>query len=108
MASEQLYILTGSLLFGLGFWGVYAVRDLVRKVVSLNIMGVGVFLVLVVLSHRPAPESPDPVPQAMVLTGLVVSVSATALALAMIRRYGNETGLSEFRSSSGTGSRHDG
>jgi multicomponent Na+:H+ antiporter subunit C len=34
----------------------------------------------------------DPVPQAMVLTGIVVSVAATALALALARRLLNLTG----------------
>ena len=29
---------------------------------------------------------PDPVPQAMVLTGIVVAVAATALALALVRK----------------------
>jgi multicomponent Na+:H+ antiporter subunit C len=58
---------------------------------ALNVMGSGVFLVFVSLAKR-AGSLADPVPHAMVLTGLVVSVSATALGLVLVgrvqRRYG--------------------
>jgi multicomponent Na+:H+ antiporter subunit C len=47
-------------------------------------MGSGIFLVLVGLGQRTG--IPDPVPQAMVLTGIVVAIAATALALALARR----------------------
>ena len=38
------------------------------------------------------PEQPDPVPHAMVLTGIVVAVSATAFALVLARRIYSVTG----------------
>ena len=47
-------------------------------------MGSGAFLVLVGFAQRDG--TADPVPQAMVLTGIVVAVAATALALALLRR----------------------
>ena len=52
------------------------------------------FLVLVGLAQRN--DVADPVPQAMVLTGIVVSVAATALALAMTRKYHALTGRLEL------------
>jgi len=55
-------------------------------------MGSGVFLVLVALGARTPGASPDPVPHAMVITGIVVAVSATALALALMLRVRKETG----------------
>ena len=61
-------------------------RDLVRRVVALNIAGSGVLLVLVAVSVRSDPARPDPVPQALVLTGIVVTVSVTAVALGLVRR----------------------
>lgn len=75
-----LYALAGVALFALGLVHLVARTHVVRRILALNIMGSGVFLVLIALAKR-APEGPDPVPQAMVLTGLVVSVSATAVAL---------------------------
>ncbi len=53
-------------------------------------MGSGAFLVLVGLAQRNG--VPDPVPQAMVLTGIVVAVAATALTLALLRRLQALTG----------------
>jgi multicomponent Na+:H+ antiporter subunit C len=55
-----------------------------RKILAFNLMGSGAFLVLVGLAQRTGDV--DPVPQAMVLTGIVVAVAATALALALVRR----------------------
>jgi len=51
-------------------------------------MGAGVFHVLVAVAYRGLDAAPDPVPQALVLTGIVVAVSATALALALGQRLG--------------------
>jgi multicomponent Na+:H+ antiporter subunit C len=59
-------------------------------------MGSAVFLVLVAMAGRNPDAPPDPVPQAMVLTGIVVTVGATALALALACRVSRETGRSEL------------
>lgn len=96
MTSELLYACCGAALFGVGFYGVVIYPHLLRKVIAINLMGAGVFLVLIALAHRTPDGRPDPVPQAMVLTGIVVAVSATALALALLRRYHRETGKSEL------------
>ncbi|HSP01425.1 MAG TPA: NADH-quinone oxidoreductase subunit K, partial [Thioalkalivibrio sp.] len=39
---------------------------------------------------------PDPVPQALVLTGIVVAIAATALAVVLIRRYYHLSGLTSL------------
>jgi multicomponent Na+:H+ antiporter subunit C len=96
MTSELLYACCGAVLFGIGFYGVVICPHLLRKIIALNLMGAGVFLVLIALAHRTSGGRPDPVPHAMVLTGIVVAVSATALALALLRRYYRETGKSEL------------
>jgi multicomponent Na+:H+ antiporter subunit C len=96
MAYSTLYAICGAVLFGIGFYGAVFCRHLVRKVMALNLMGAGVFLVLIGLAARTPSGPPDPVPQAMVLTGIVVSVSATALMLALIRRLHRETGRTEL------------
>ncbi|MBX3176367.1 MAG: cation:proton antiporter subunit C [Candidatus Hydrogenedentes bacterium] len=88
MTHSGLYAVTGVILFGLGLWGVSALVNPIRKVIGLNVMSVGVFLTLVAFGFREPPAQTDSVPQAMVLTGIVVSVSATALALALVRRQG--------------------
>jgi multicomponent Na+:H+ antiporter subunit C len=79
-----LYALAGAVLFALGLGGLLLHAHLLRKIMAFNVMGSGTFLVLVGLAQRHG--GPDPVPQAMVLTGIVVAVSATAFAVVLLRR----------------------
>lgn len=85
MTSGLVFALAGVALFAMGAAGVLLLAELMRRILAFNIMGSGAFLVLVGLAQRN--DVPDPVPQAMVLTGIVVAVAATALALALARRY---------------------
>ncbi|MFN4261541.1 MAG: sodium:proton antiporter [Gemmataceae bacterium] len=80
------YALVGVVLFAIGLYGLIIREQMLRKILALNIMGSSVFLLLVAVADRRPGRPPDPVPHAMVLTGIVVAVSATALALALARR----------------------
>ena len=91
-----LYALVGVGLFNLGLYALIMHAHLLRKILAINIMGSGTFLVLVALGGRSPGASPDPVPHAMVITGIVVAVSATALALALILRMQAETGRAQL------------
>lgn len=90
MNTALLLALAGAALFAIGLAGLILQAHLLRKILAFNIMGSGAFLVLVGLAQRGGMM--DPVPQAMVLTGIVVAVAATALALALARRLLNLTG----------------
>ena len=81
MSTGFVFALTGSILFAAGVAGVVLVAHLLRRILAFNLMGSGAFLVLVGLAQRQ--DVADPVPQAMVLTGIVVAVAATALATTM-------------------------
>ncbi|MEW5783040.1 MAG: NADH-quinone oxidoreductase subunit K [Pseudomonadota bacterium] len=94
MSSGLLYALVGLALFAFGLAGVVLIGHLLRRILAFNLMGSGAFLVLVGLAQRN--DLPDPLPQAMVLTGIVVSVAATALALALVRRLQALTGRPEL------------
>ena len=96
MSAVFLYALAGVGLFTLGLYALIVHRHLLRKILAINVMGSGVFLVLVALGGRTPGTSPDPVPHAMVITGIVVAVSATALALALMLRLQAETGRTEL------------
>jgi multicomponent Na+:H+ antiporter subunit C len=87
-----IYGLAGVGLFTLGLYALVVHAHLLRKILALNVMGNGVFLVLVSLASRGPGTPPDPVPHAMVITGIVVAVSATAFALALLLRLWTETG----------------
>lgn len=92
MSLSTLYAMTGVALFSLGFHALLVQRHLLRKVLALNVLGSATFLLLVGMARR-GEDAPDPVPHAMVLTGIVVAVSATALALSLIRRHKAAQGL---------------
>ncbi len=94
MSAALLYALTGALLFSTGLFGLLARRHLLRKIIAINVMASGAFLVLIA-APGPMPDgAADPVPQAMVLTGIVVAVSATALGLGLALRLREKTGRS--------------
>lgn len=84
MTSWMLYAASGAAVFAIALHGVSSREGVVRKTIATNLLGSGVFLILVAIARRS--PAPDPVPHALVLTGIVVSVSATALALALARR----------------------
>jgi len=88
MSLALLYGLVGVALVGMGLYAALAARHLLRRLLGVNLLGGGVFLMLVALGARAAGTEgrADPVAHALVLTGIVVAISATALALALLRR----------------------
>jgi len=85
MNQSLFFTWVGAALFGIGLYGLLVNGHLLRKIIALNVMGNGVFLVFIALARR-NPLVTDPIPHAMVLTGLVISVSATAFALVLFKR----------------------
>ena len=87
------------ILFGIGFIILLLHRNLVKKIMGMNIMDTATYLFLAVkgdITGRGVPIVVDgiqdveayinPVPSGLVLTGIVVSVSSTALMLALTVR----------------------
>lgn len=95
-SGTELYLIGGAALFVIGFYGLVAGEHLLRRILGMNIMGSGVFMVFLATAARTAGSTPDPVPHAMVLTGIVVSVCATGLALALAERLQAATGRTDF------------
>jgi len=93
MTTGIVFAITGALLFAAGIAYIFLVDNSIRRILAFNVMGSGVFLILVGLAQRDGAS--DPVPQAMVLTGIVVAVAATALALALVRRLDASTRCAE-------------
>ena len=88
MLTEQLlYGLTGISLFSLGLRVAFAPVVLLRRVLAINIAGAGLFLLLIAVAYRGLHAAPDPIPHALILTGIVVAFSATALAVALGRHW---------------------
>lgn len=89
------------ILFGIGFTMLLFQKNLIKKLIGMNIMDTGVFLFLASMGYVEGRKAPiivdgiqsteayiNPVPAGLVLTGIVVSVSVTAVMLSLsIRLY---------------------
>lgn len=89
------------ILFGIGFTTLLLNRNMIKKILGLNIMDTAIYLFLaakgyifgrkvpIVTGTVPEPEKYiNPIPTGLVLTGIVVSVSVTAVMLSLtIRLY---------------------
>jgi multicomponent Na+:H+ antiporter subunit C len=94
VSPSLLHFGCGVAIFAIGLHGLITHRDLFRKILSVNVMGSGVFVVLIAAGRAGA--VPDRVPEALVLTGIVVAISATAFALTLARRLFELTGRAEL------------
>jgi len=99
MSDATLYGLCGAVLVGLGLFGLIVHPQPLRKILAFNLIGGGVFLLFGVVARRGAAAGlgGDPVPQALIITGLVVAFAATALAVALLLRLFQETGRTTLR-----------
>jgi multicomponent Na+:H+ antiporter subunit C len=84
VSQASFYAFVAIALVGAGLAGFIVHRHIMRRILAFNIMGSGSFLMLVALAHDGRGD--DPVPHALVLTGIVVAVASTALALVIFRR----------------------
>lgn len=92
MSTDLIYLVTGAGVSMLGLRGFVTRAHLFWKILGINLMGSGIFLILIAAPPRLPGGEADPVPQAMVLTGIVVALSATALALGVALRVAVRTG----------------
>ena len=86
LTTEIIFSLTGVALFAIGLRGALSHVSALARILAINVCGAGVFLMFVSVAYSAPNKAADPVPHALVLTGIVVAVSATALALALGRR----------------------
>ena len=96
METYQIYSLTSAVLFVIGIGGVFVTRHFIKKIIATIIMGGGVFLCFVSFAQRDALGFADPVPHALVITGIVVAVASAAFALALARGIYQITGEESF------------
>ncbi|HOU30366.1 MAG TPA: cation:proton antiporter subunit C [Bacteroidales bacterium] len=86
------------ILFLVGLYGVITRRNLVKIVISLSIMEFSIFLFLALIGYvhdgvvpivdpaNPDARYVDPLPQAMVLTAIVIGLATTAMLMSVIIR----------------------
>ncbi len=84
------------ILFMVGFYTTLSHSNILKKIIGINIMETSIFLFFVALGYVEGGQAPimgrgaeggpymNPLPSALILTGIVVSVSITAFALALM------------------------
>jgi multicomponent Na+:H+ antiporter subunit C len=95
LLTSRLYYLVAFLLLGVGTYMLTGSRNLVKKVIGMNVFQTGIFLFFIVaafvdgagppLLTAPAPYV-SPLPHVLILTAIVVGVSLTAVALGLVVR----------------------
>jgi multicomponent Na+:H+ antiporter subunit C len=104
--ANNLDYVASVVLFLIGLYIVISKNNLIKKFLGLNIMETSVFLLIValgvvkggtppVMEPGVGPPFVNPVPQALILTGIVVAVSTTGLALSLIIRIYQQRGTIE-------------
>jgi multicomponent Na+:H+ antiporter subunit C len=111
MTTFTLILIFGSALLVIGFWGVLTKKNMIKIVLGLVLVEMGVQLLMVgfgFIQDRTAPILDgavdvanasnlvvDPVPQALVLTAIVIGLAVNALMLTFIvRMYHKKKSLS--------------
>jgi len=94
-----VYILCFAVLL-IGIYGVLVKRDLIKIILALGIMGYATNLMIILFAYRKGGHYPilekgrevtamvDPLPQALILTSIVIELGITAMLVALaIRLY---------------------
>jgi multisubunit Na+/H+ antiporter MnhC subunit len=97
------------ILFLVGLYGVITRRNLVKIAISMSIMEFSTFLLFALIGYidggvapivdpeNPAPVYVDPLPQALVLTAIVIGLATTAMMMAVIIRLYRKYGTFDIR-----------
>lgn len=99
MILEKTLFITIALLFVIGLYGALTKRNLIKIMLALGIVDSAVNLMFVTMGYIPGKGAPifskpgltaadmvDPVPQALVLTAIVIGVAVLALGLSIAIR----------------------
>ncbi len=92
---HNFYYLVAIILFVIGFHTMLSHSNLIKKIMGMNIMDTAIFLFFVSIGYVEGARAPiidlgqehayvNPIPSALILTGIVVAVSVTAFALSLI------------------------
>ena len=95
-----IVLILGMFLMIIGFWGLITRKNMIRMVISIAISETGLQLGMIAIGYLKGRTAPildsvvtnavqqvvDPVPQALVLTAIVIGVAVNALMLAFIIR----------------------
>lgn len=111
---EYVALVTGFLVVLAGLWAIMSRKDIIRIIIGFSIFDTGTHIVLVALAYVKGRTAPildsavgindavnkivDPVPQALVLTAIVIGLGVTALMLAYAMKLHKEKRTLDVRS----------
>lgn len=92
---HNYYYFVAMVLFVIGFHTMLTHANMIKKILGMNIMETAVFLFFVSVGYVEGGRAPiieegaehlyiNPLPSALILTGIVVAISVTAYALSLI------------------------
>lgn len=105
---DNINYIGAMVLFVIGLYTVLTHSNLMKKIIGINIMETSIFLFFVSIGYVKGAAAPildptngqlvyvNPLPAAMILTGIVVAVSITAFALSIIIRIHEAYGTIEL------------
>jgi multicomponent Na+:H+ antiporter subunit C len=111
---EFIALATGILVILAGLWAIMTRKNVIRIIIGFSLFDTGTHLVLVAISYVKGGTAPildntvsiqdaaqkivDPVPQALVLTAIVIGLGVTALMLAFAMKMHKVNGTLDIRS----------
>lgn len=110
---EYISIITGFLLVIIGIWGILTQKNIIKMVIGFVIFDTGIHVIMVSIAYVRGKTAPildeavniqdavnrivDPVPQALVLTAIVIGFGVTALMLAYVIKLYKHKGSLEIQ-----------
>jgi multicomponent Na+:H+ antiporter subunit C len=110
---ENIAMATGFILMLIGIWGILTSKNILRIIIGFSLFDTGLHIIMVAIAYikgRTAPildnavnktnaihEIVDPVPQALVLTAIVIGLGITALMLVFALKMYNEKGTLDIK-----------
>ncbi|POQ98496.1 NADH-ubiquinone oxidoreductase, chain 4L [Alkalispirochaeta sphaeroplastigenens] len=94
-------------LFFLGLYGAMTQRNIIKTIMSVGIMDVAAITFFMMVNHQSGARPPvsgahpsemaDPLPQALMITAIVIGVSVIAMCLAMYMRVAYRYGTADWK-----------
>ena len=104
---DNYFYLASVILFVIGMHTMLTHSNMIKKVIAMNIMDTSVFLLFVAIGYLRGAEAPiiregqalsyiNPLPGALIVTGIVVAVSVTAYALSIVVKIQQSYGTIDY------------
>lgn len=96
----------GIALFFIGMYGLIARRNIIKSVISMGIIQSGIILFFLTINYTKTSIPPigknidqitsDPVPQALMITAVIIGISITAVSLTMFMTFYHRYGTTNW------------